>query len=640
MTHKLRKVIWVESINFLNLPLFFFTRLFSGAYIRYDEHQSSTFLCKILKLLIQRGRLSFISPASLRLNVKDENGYAIEYRRATYLSQCVDSVCSSVMLNEPKWFKEVVKSYLSSYLGQHILFITMVEHEILKIKNVKHEIYLKANFANYLIISFFPDKEIKIRQLPPIFSYLELLVKPFLLLVRALYYQVFFNKITGTIKERDVLPALWIEHEHTHGVWVQFRRFLSNHIDKNKYKTVYYFDRDDTPIDETVVNTLKSMALEWIDCRKMRHSRLNLSDINELVTKMGRSTHLRPLWLFMIRLHFEVIYILYKSMYARFNVKLLIQHQEGSWRQEAQKQALDAIGGIMIGLHWSSYLNYEYPSHITPQHVFLVWGKGHFELLAKKGNTCKYILPCGVWIDDVEDDSLIINDFSPEVGFKIAVFDTDAAYNIEQSPEAAAEFYFAILELLDRHEDFGIVVKSKKWAIEELSTLPSGEEIIQKISRLKKLKRAVILDSKEFSPAIAARYADLSVCLGINSAGVIAALHGGRVIHWDCTGWMKYPLYRDKNQKIIFLSMNETKEAIIKVSQGDKEIGDFSQWRKTINYFDDLSGRARIVQFINLFMDEIKQSDNASHSLARAVNKYRGANHITNDFPGEFCWWD
>jgi len=86
--------------------------------------------------------------------------------------------------------------------------------------------------------------------------------------------------------------------------------------------------------------------------------------------------------------------------------------------------------------------------------------------------------------------------------------------------------------------------------------------------------------------------------------------------------------------------MNETKEAIIKVSQGDKEIGDFSQWRKTINYFDDLSGRARIVQFINLFMDEIKQSDNASHSLARAVNKYRGANHITNDFPGEFCWWD
>jgi len=544
------------------------------------------------------------------------------------------------MLNEPKWFKEVVKSYLSSYLGQHILFITMVEHEILKIKNVKHEIYLKANFANYLIISFFPDKEIKIRQLPPIFSYLELLVKPFLLLVRALYYQVFFNKITGTIKERDVLPALWIEHEHTHGVWVQFRRFLSNHIDKNKYKTVYYFDRDDTPIDETVVNTLKSMALEWIDCRKMRHSRLNLSDINELVTKMGRSTHLRPLWLFMIRLHFEVIYILYKSMYARFNVKLLIQHQEGSWRQEAQKQALDAIGGIMIGLHWSSYLNYEYPSHITPQHVFLVWGKGHFELLAKKGNTCKYILPCGVWIDDVEDDSLIIDDFSPEVGFKIAVFDTDAAYNIEQSPEAAAEFYFAILELLDRHEDFGIVVKSKKWAIEELSTLPSGEEIIQKISRLKKLKRAVILDSKEFSPAIAARYADLSVCLGINSAGVIAALHGGRVIHWDCTGWMKYPLYRDKNQKIIFLSMNETKEAIIKVSQGDKEIGDFSQWRKTINYFDDLSGRARIVQFINLFMDEIKQSDNASHSLARAVNKYRGANHITNDFPGEFCWWD
>jgi len=639
MRNKTRKVIWVENINFLNLPLFFFAGLFSHAEILYDEHQSSIYLCKILKLLRQSGRISFIGPASLLLNVKDKNGYAIEYRRAAYLSQCVDSICASIMPDEPKWFKAVVKSYLSSYLGRPILFITMAEQEIAKIKNVEHEIYLKANFANYIIINFFMDKGIKIRQLPPLVSYVDLLVKPFLLLVRALYYQLLYNKIAGTVKERDALPALWIEHEHTHGVWAQFRRFLSNHIDEQKYKTVYYFDRDDTPIDGPVVNALNSMGLGWIDCRKMRHSHLNLSDIKELVIQMGRATYLRPLLLFMIRLHFEVISMFYKSIYIRFNVKLLIQHQEGSWRQEAQKQALEANDGIMIGLHWSSYLNYEYPSHITPQHVFLVWGQGHYELLMKKGNTCDHILPCGVWIDDVEDGSLIIDDFSPGVRFKIAVFDTDAAYNIEQSPDAAAEFYLAILELLDRHGDFGIIVKSKKWTIEELSILPAGEEIVKRLVNLKKMKRAIILDSKVFSPAIAARYADLSVCLGINSAGIIASLHGGRVIHWDCTGWMKYPIYIDKNQKVIFLSMNETKEAIIEVSQGDAHIGDFSKWRKSINYFDDSSGRTRVMQFINLLMDEIKKSDRDSHSLDRAVNKYMEANHVTDDFYQTIGWW-
>ena len=307
MRNKTRKVIWVENINFLNLPLFFFAGLFSHAEILYDEHQSSIYLCKILKLLRQSGRISFIGPASLLLNVKDKNGYAIEYRRAAYLSQSEDSICASIMPDEPKWFKAVVKSYLSSYLGRPILFITMAEQEIAKIKNVEHEIYLKANFANYIIINFFMDKGIKIRQLPPLVSYVDLLVKPFLLLVRALYYQLLYNKIAGTVKERDALPALWIEHEHTHGVWAQFRRFLSNHIDEQKYKTVYYFDRDDTPIDGPVVNALNSMGLGWIDCRKMRHSHLNLSDIKELVIQMGRATYLRPLLLFMIRLHFEVI---------------------------------------------------------------------------------------------------------------------------------------------------------------------------------------------------------------------------------------------------------------------------------------------------------------------------------------------
>jgi len=640
MKNKTRKIVWVESINFQNIPLFFLAGLFSHAEIRYDEHKSSIYICKILKLLRQAGKLSFISPASLLLNVKDENGHAIEYRRAAYLSHCVESICESILPDEPAWFKAMVKSYLSSYLGMHILFITMVEQEMEKIKNVEHEIYLKANFATYLIISFFMDKGIKIRQMPSLISYVALFVKPFVVIIRALSYQLLFCKITGSIKERDVLPALWIEYEHTHGVWAQFRRFLSNNINEQKYNTVYYFDRADTPIDNTVVNSLNSMGLGWIDCRKMRLSRLNYLDIKKLVIQLLRAIHLRPLWLFMIRFHFEVTCLLYKSIYKRFNVKLLIQHQEGSWRQEAQKQAIEANGGIMIGLHWSSYLNYEYPSHVTPQHVFLVWGRAHYELLMKKGNTCDHILPCGVWIDDMEDDNLVIDDFSPEVRFKIAVFDTDAAYNIEQSPRAAAEFYLAILELLERYGEFGVIIKSKKWTLDELSTLPSGEEIVKRLGNLKKMKRAIILDWKVFSPAIAARYSDMTVCLGINSAGIIAALHGSRVIHWDCTGWMKYPIYKDKNQKVIFLSMDETKEAIIKVFQGDTHIGDFSRWRKSINYFDDSAGRNRVMQFINLLMDEIKQSDSGSQSLERAVNKYMDVNHVTNDFSQAIGWWD
>ncbi|GAH88600.1 unnamed protein product, partial [marine sediment metagenome] len=142
-----------------------------------------------------------------------------------------------------------------------------------------------------------------------------------------------------------------------------------------------------------------------------------------------------------------------------------------------------------------------------------------------------------------------------------------------------------------------------------------------------------------FDPVIAAVHTDLSVCYGINSAGIIAGLYGCNAIHWDCTGWLGFPIYKYKDQKIFFSSTNEIKNAVKKFAKGDKSIGDFSKWRKKVNYFDDFRGKERMVQFIDYFMEEIIKTCDREHSLQFAVKKYMDKNGIPDDIYGAKEWW-
>ena len=111
--------------------------------------------------------------------------------------------------------------------------------------------------------------------------------------------------------------------------------------------------------------------------------------------------------------------------------------------------------------------------------------------------------------------------------------------------------------------------------------LPSGEEIVCRIKSLEKQGRLRVLDWTTYSPVDAAEAADLSVCFGLNSAGIIAGLLGLRAIHWDCTGWLNYPVYRDKDQKVFFATLPETRQAVMLAAAGDKTIGAFNKWRQT-----------------------------------------------------------
>jgi hypothetical protein len=203
--------------------------------------------------------------------------------------------------------------------------------------------------------------------------------------------------------------------------------------------------------------------------------------------------------------------------------------------------------------------------------------------------------------------------------FIIAIFDSSVGYLVHQSAENLSKFYLEILGILEDNSSFSGIIKSKSSYLTDLRHLPGGEEIVSKMEMLEKQGRLRFLDWTRYSPVDAAEAADLSVCFGLNSAGIIAGLLGLKAVHWDCTGWLKHPIYQDEGQKVVFATLSGIRQAVLQAAAGDQTVGDFHKWRKWINHFDDCAGRERIMHFINLHMSS---SEGDITKLNSTVKKY------------------
>ncbi len=595
------KTLWLESLTIGGILFLVLRHGIAWYEVFFDEHQATLRALRFAAIIAKILPVRFY-PANLCLNQKDEKGLSLEYYRADNHCAVVDRFCENQLSGDPAWLRNMTKCFISFELRDRIAFVTLVLHRLRGVESSKHLIYLSGHYLNFLLHEFFKP-QIKIKSLPSITAFLRLVAKPVALIIRSGMQRLFNAGVEGNIRENREIPACWIELTPKSGVWNQLREFIATNSASRTYDIVYYLDRPDTLSQPETTKELENQGFGWIDTHNMLHARLFVPDYLKLMAGFFVSLRQRHLWFALYLFHFEVRRALYLSLYKRFNVRLLLQHQETTWFQEAQKQAIESAGGIMVGLHWSNYPNTQLPSHLNPQHVMFVWGASHREYLEIKGNTCSYIIPCGLWVGGTGTKRKDIN--PPKKGdFTIAIFDSSVGYLIYQCAENLSKFYFEILSILDDNPSFSGLIKSKSSNVADLSHLPAGEEIVCRIKSLEKQGRLRVLDWTRYSPVDAAEAADLSVCFGLNSAGIIAGLLGLRAIHWDCTGWLKYPIYRDKDQKVFFSTLPEIRQAVMQAAAGDKTIGAFNKWRKWINYFDDCAGRERLLRFINLYMQE------------------------------------
>lgn len=628
------KTLWLESLTVGGILFLVLRNGIAGYEVFFDEHKATPRALRFAAIAAKILPIRF-SPASLCLNQKDEKGLALEYYRADNRCAAVDIFCERYLIGEPEWLREMTKCFISSQITDRIAFVTLVLHRIRGVEPSEHLIYLSGHYLNFLLQDFFKP-QIKVKSIPSITAFLRLVATPFAFIVRAGLQQLFHAGVKGNIRENQKIPAVWIELEPEYNIWQQLREFIATNSAGRTYDIVYYLDRPDTPARPERTKELENLGFGWIDTHNMLHARLLVPDYLRLMAGFCSALRKYPFWLALYLLHFEIRRALYLSLYKRFNVRLLFQHQETSWLQEAQKQAIESAGGIMAGVHWSNYLNTQYPFHLTPQHVMLVWGAAHREFLQTKGNTCSYIIPCGLWVAGSGTKQEEID--PPHKGnFTIAIFDSSIGYLSHQSAENVSKFYLEILSILEDNPSFSGIVKSKSWHVPDLCHLPFGEEIVRRLKSLEKQGRLLVLDWARHSPVDAAQAADLSVCFGLNSAGILAGVLGLRAVHWDCTGWLKYPVYRDKDQKVFFATLPETRQAVMRAAAGDKTIGVFNKWQKIINHFGDCAGRERILRFINLYMQE---TEGGITGLDSTVKKYLSEQvGVVEFYEAKERWW-
>ncbi len=623
-----RTLIWVERLCFLDAVYLFLQSLFADIAICYDENKISNASRRLLGLFRPLGLNNKFVPAGLSLEKRDSGGCAINYQMETNLEAVLEGLCKKYFSKEPEKFCRMIKSYLSVDLFYRCTFITMVEYSSEFASGQFGSIfYITRSPFNEAIKDFYEKKGYSIRESIINFSSIKYYLRPFYLTAKLLLAKCGFKKTRSNISA--VRPSLWIEY--CRDLFFDIA-FWKESVNAKDFDIAYYLDRDDDPDITKATKDLESKGLKWVYLHfssLVAAAGLSLRTILGLIKDSFFSFFRFPAWRWVFFFERKMWFCLFKEVYKKFKVKLLIQHQEFGWIQQVQVEALEAAGGIMVGFHWSNFPYSLEPFHLTPEHVYFVWGKANREWAQKKGNTCQYILPSGVWISNNKKQEQL-ESFSKNFEFTIAIFDSSVAYNIYLSAGSMAQFYLTVLGLIENNSRWGGIIKSKNWNLNELGYLAGGKEVVKKITELIESKKLVFLD-RYTSPLIASAHARLSACFSLNSAGILAGIHGHRAIHWDCSGWLHNWLYKEKGQKIIYPELDGFIEAIIKASKGDNEIGDFSRWRNKFNYFDDFQASKRVGSFIQNYMDGILKG--AGNNILDSVAKiYIEKNRIREDF--------
>lgn len=612
-----RRVVWVESLGLWDLPRLLREKL-GGAEIRYDEHQASPRSASAAR------HLGFL-PAGLTLHVQDEKGRALNYLAESERARYLESFCSRTLAGRPAPFVDAVKCYLTGVLFYRIRFLVMVEHAMKGMAGADHAVYLRRHPANDALFAAGRRPPFELLQSASWTGAARLAAGPVYLAARALLTR--FGRRPASSMESS-RPAVWVEYYPGECDSPTSRAFWREHAVSKDWDRVFYIDRSDTTADRKTREYILSKGFHWIDAHDpAAMGSPALGDLARVLKRFLSYDRLRPCWLDLFELEFDLLTEIWTSVFQRHRVKLLIQHQDFSWKVMAQAQALERADALMLGFNWSYVPYSELPGHITPQQIFFVWGRANRDWLLAKGHGGGAILPCGVWMTPGGRKDLT-RAFSPAVRFRFAVFDSSYGYNIYAGAEQLAEFLEALLSELEVHTDWGAVFKPK--SERSFENLPGGAALDARLATLRAAGRAVI-EPPDTSPADAAAGCDLSVCFGINSAGMVAGAFGLKAIHWDAAGFVDHPFYSDTEQKLLFPRLSDLCRALGQAADGDASIGDFERYRLWMNHFGDTRAAERVGRFISTYMARVSDGSSAPQALDFAVGEYARDNGLARD---------
>ncbi|MFA5824719.1 MAG: hypothetical protein WC825_01965 [Gallionellaceae bacterium] len=622
--------IWCKKLRLIELLVFWGKSLFVPLTVYHDEYVATFAAKKLLALAQHWGACRNFLPANLDFDERDEDGYGLIYLANRRLSLCCESFLSQHAPTADERYRQMLKTYVRVHLELQILFITYVEAKIRSAGIQNNVIVVEPDHLNSMLTDYYAECGITVKSVCNFTKVFRARLMPFIYFIKHLVAKVTPGEVKGNIN--TIRPSVWVEYydddRGLFGFWIK-------HVNANDYDIVYYLDRSDTPVAGARTAKIEKNDLKWIDGHRDPLFQLGNVPLHMLAGWLFRSIvpSGRPAWFRGFQFQERMWYHTYLAVFSKFQVKVLIQHQDRGWLQAVQAHAMEDVGGIMVGFHWSNLPYCMDNFFLNSQHVYFVWGKPMYDCLQRKGHTSKHILPSGIWMKPTSGKRPPqLDEMNPNLEFIFSVYDSDVTHGaqqcIVQTTESLAAFFLCILDMLEANPRWGAALKLKhKKLSDHGSILPRGAEIIGRMRRLMEQKRLVELDS-EVSPITASENTDLAVCYALNSAGIVSGIFGCPAVHWDCVG-QPNPFSKDPNQQIFFRTLGDLSQAVQRAAAGDKSVGDFSPWVKDYNYFGDFQGDKRIGSFIQAYMEEMVTSRSAKFALASAVKHYNNYNKIS-----------
>lgn len=625
------QINWYKRLSIPDICLFLARNIFSCATAYYDEEVITHRTRKFLQWLSRIGLGRRLLPITLDFNAKDEHGRSQVYQATDNMNQlsywCLSAYWPEATARE----KQMFVTYLRDYIVDQIQFITHVAERIKHRDEQNHVLYIDRGPMSSMIGMFFATQGVIIRTNCGLAKRLPQWLVPFAYFCLVLLAAFSPRKENSSIT--TVRPAVWVEFDKSSST-IKLD-FWCQHLHDPNFDVVCYLDREDTPFTWETAAAIEKDGMKWVDAHRfpiINISRLAPRKAWHFLLEYIFPSGSLPNWFRVFRFEERFWGSVYESVFKRYQVKILFQHQDRGWKQAVQAKAMEAAGGIMIGYHWSNLPYCMEHWFITSQHVFFVWGSAMRTCLENKKNTCNYILPCGIWLKPGDSQPEELGNFAKDLNFIFSIFDssTGGHYHV-QTPKTLSQFFLRILSILEEHNNWGGILKAKSRSPEQYAdTLPRGREIVDRMSILQKQGRLVIISPK-YSPVTAMAHSHLGVCYCFNSAGVISAIYGYRAIHWECVG-QENPIYSDPKQQILYKSLDDLERAILRAATGDETIGDFSKWQKSVNYFGDYEGAQRVAWFVQTFMDSITNTNDYKKSMDDSVERYIARYHVGKDF--------
>lgn len=623
-----RRVVWVERLSPATLAVLGVETLFTGAEVRYDPREAGRSALAVLRLLRRVGLGGAFRERTLTCARRDASGEALYYRREDELASALGRCTEAAMPGRPPREKRALACFLANWLADRETFLVMAEEEARAEPDADHEFVVVRQPAGRALDV--PGRRLRLDWSPR--GLARAFAGPLAVWLKALAAAVLKPAVkSGGLRGLD---AVWVEYYTDDVDGYISRAFWKDAIDPARFDRVFYDDAKNAPVTDDTAK-VEAMGFGWIDAlRPWEIAPLSLGALLSLLAGMHAAPR-RPWWLKMYEFELALWTAIWESAFRRHRVRALIQHQDFSWRQEAQARALERAGGSLIGLHWAEAPFLTEPEHLTPFDAYFAWGVNQSRRLAGKGHDCRDILPCGAWILPRERESAAVRAALGEKDFSIALFDTSYSDRIFVSGRMLSDFLLGVLTLADSRPGWKVVLKPK--GNPSYARLPNGDRIDALLARMRAAGRAVVVE-RLVSPISAALSCDLSIGIGVNTAGVLAGAFGGRAVFWDCAGWKRHPLVRDGAGAVVFDRMEDLLAAT-SAAPRDPRVGDFSRWARLVNHFGDARAPERVGGWMSDYMNAVAGGASAADARAAASEAYRRAHGVPADFAERGEWW-